>query len=70
MPRWTRQDFEFIADEIAPFMHWPTNIKELSQKLKRMNPRFDADKFERRAIAAWEERYQESLEELNDEIPY
>tara|TARA_A100001391_G_C4979434_1_gene254867 strand:- start:507 stop:662 length:156 start_codon:yes stop_codon:yes gene_type:complete len=51
-------------------MHWPTNIKELSQKLKRMNPRFDADKFERRAIAAWEERYQESLEELNDEIPY
>jgi len=51
-------------------LHWPTNIKELSQKLKRMNPRFDADKFERRAIAAWEERYQESLEELQDEIPY
>ena len=70
MTRWTRQDFEFIADEIAPMLHWPTNIQELSQKLKRMNPRFDAEKFERRAIAAWEERYQESLEELNDEIPY
>lgn len=70
MARWTRRDFEFVADEIAPFMHWPTNIKELSKKLKRMNPRFDADKFESRAIAAWEERYQESLEELNDEIPY
>ena len=70
MPRWTQRDFEFIADEIAPFMHWPTNIKELSKKLKRTNPKFDADKFERRAIAAWEERYQESLEELNDEIPY
>ena len=70
MARWTRQDFEFVADEIAPFLHWPTNIKELSQKLKRMNPRFDSDKFGRRAIAAWEERYRESLEELQDEVPY
>ena len=50
MARWTRQDFEFVADEIAPFLHWPTNIKELSQKLKRMNPRFDADKFERETL--------------------
>lgn len=71
MARWTRKDFEFIADEIAPMMHWPTHIEELADKLQALNPDFDRDKFIPRATNAWEENYQENrTEQINDEIPY
>ena len=71
MPRWTRKDFEFIADEIAPMMHWPTHIEELADKLKAKNPKFDRDKFVTRATQAWEENYQECRTEvIHDYIPY
>ena len=71
MARWTRQDFEFVADEIAPMMHWPTHIEELADKLQALNPDFDRDKFIPRATNAWEENYQENrTEQINDEIPY
>ena len=71
MPRWTKQDFEFIADEIAPMMHWPTHIEELADKLKAKNPKSDRDKFVTRATQAWEENYQECRTEvIHDYIPY
>ena len=67
----TKKDYEFIADEIAPMMHWPTNIEELADKLQALNPDFDRDKFIPRATNAWEENYQECrTEEINDHIPY
>jgi hypothetical protein len=68
--RLTRQHFEFIADEVAPLLSWATGIEELADKLKKTNPRFDRDKFVRRATKNWEDKYQSSLEEINDDVPY
>jgi hypothetical protein len=67
--RLTRQHYEFFADEIAPMLPWATGIQELADKLKHTNPRFDRDKFVRRATQNWEAKYQSSLEEINDDIP-
>lgn len=68
--RLTKQHFEFIADEVAPLLSWVTGIEELADKLKRTNPRFDRDKFVRRATQNWEAKYQSSLEEINDDTCY
>jgi hypothetical protein len=69
-PNFTRRDFVFIADEIAPMMHWPTHIHELADKLKSTNPRFDRERFVERATAAWEANYQQHIDDIDDEIPY
>ena len=50
----TRQHFEFIADEFAPLLGWATDIKTMTAALKRANPNFDAEKFEKRAYKNWE----------------
>ena len=68
--RLTRQHFEFMADEVAPLLQWVTGIEELADKLNSTNPRFDRDKFVRRATKNWETRYHSSLEEINDDTPY
>ena len=65
---WTKKDFEFIADEIAPMMHWPTHIEELADKLQAMNPDFDRDKFIPRATNAWEENKTELKEHFDSEM--
>lgn len=67
--RLTRQHFEFMADEVAPLLGWATGVNELADKLQQTNPRFDRDKFVRRATKNWEAKYQSSLEEINDDIP-
>ena len=68
--RLSKQHFEFLADEVAPLLSWVTGIEELADKLKKTNPDFDRDKFVRRAPKKWEDKYQSSLEEINDDIPY
>jgi len=60
--------FEFLADEVAPLLHWATAVEELADKLKRTNPRFNREKFVTRALKNWEARYQESLDNINEEI--
>ena len=66
--RLSKQHFEFLADEVAPLLSWVTGIEELADKLTK--PDFDRDKFVRRATKNWEDKYQSSLEEINDDIPY
>ena len=68
--RLSKQHFEFLADEVAPLLSWVTGIEELADKLKKTNPDFDRDKVVRRATKNWEDKYQSSLEEINDDIPY
>lgn len=68
--RLTKQHFEFIADDVAPLLSWVTGIEELADKLESTNPKFDRDKFVRRATQNWEARYQSSLEEINDDTCY
>lgn len=69
-PKFTRRDFEFIADEIAPLLGWATGVKEVAQKLKATNPNFDYDRFVNRATEAWERNHLAQAEDIDDEIPY
>ena len=32
-PKFTRRDFEFLADKITPHLHWPTESKRLLMNL-------------------------------------
>jgi len=51
----SRRHFEFIADEIAPLLEFPTSIETLADKLEDTNPRFDHEKFTQRALRNWED---------------
>jgi len=66
--RLTRQHFEFMADEVAPLLGWATGVNELADKLKKTNPRFDREKFVKRATKNWEQKYKLSLEEIDDDV--
>ena len=52
----TRIHFEFIADNIMPYVEYPTSIVEIAAELAKTNPKFDRDKFIQRSINNWEER--------------
>lgn len=66
--RLTRQHFEFMADEVAPLLGWATGVNELADKLQKTNPRFNREKFVKRATNNWEQRYKLSLEEIDDDV--
>jgi hypothetical protein len=57
----SRRHFEFIADEIAPLLEFPTSIEALADKLAATNPRFDREKFTERALRNWEDANLETL---------
>ena len=63
----TRQHFEWLADELAPLLPWPTHIQGLADKLAETNPRFDKGKFIARAVKNWEDNY--NPPEIDDFIP-
>tara|TARA_R100001460_G_scaffold96667_1_gene139093 strand:- start:3 stop:227 length:225 start_codon:yes stop_codon:yes gene_type:complete len=69
-PKFTRRDFEFIADYIMPHMSWATGIEQVADELKRTNPNFNRDKFVDRATKVWEEHYERGRDDFDDEIPY
>lgn len=68
MPLMQQRHFEYLADEVAPLLGWPTQIVEMAERLEKTNPRFNKDKFLTRAIKAWELAH--PMEEIDDEIPY
>jgi len=63
-----QRHFEYIADNVAPLLPWPSKIQEMADKLAATNPRFDRKKFIDRAIKAWEAA--NPMEELDDYIPH
>ena len=63
----TRKDFEWIADRFGPLVNSPITIEMIADDLEQTNPRFNREKFVRRAIEAWEKT---KGIEINDEIPY
>ncbi len=63
-----QRHFEYLADEVAPLMGWPSQIVEMANRLAKTNPRFDKEKFLKRACDAWEEA--NPMEKINDEVPY
>ena len=66
--RLTRQHYEFLADLVGPMVEWPSRLHSVADKLESTNPRFDRDKFIRRATQAWEDNY--DIPTIDDEIPY
>jgi hypothetical protein len=67
-PQFERRHFEFLADELGTIMQWPTALHDVADALTKTNPRFDRDKFLRRAMNVWEQTHE--LPDLEDEIPY
>jgi hypothetical protein len=68
-PRLSRKTFEFLADELGTIMEWPTALHDVADALAKTNPRFDREKFLRRAMNKWEETHY-GAHLLEDEIPY
>lgn len=64
-----QRHYEYIADNIAPMLPFPTHIVELGHKLQSTNPKFNFEKFVARATKAWEDNNLISDEELDDYIP-
>ena len=67
-PRMTRAHYKFLADTLGPLVSWPSHLHVVADELAATNPRFDKEKFLRRAIKAWEDKH--DIEPINDEIPY
>ena len=67
-PRFTRRDYEFIADTIGPMVAWPSHLHSIADELEKTNPRFNREKFLQRSTKAWEDNHQ--IPTIDDEIPY
>lgn len=63
-----RRHYEYIADEIAPLIAWPSQIQEMADRLANTNPNFNKEKFVERALTNWEKA--NPMGEFDDEIPY
>lgn len=63
-----QRHFEYLADNVAPLLAWPTQISKMADKLAATNPLFNKQKFIQRATKAWEEA--NHMEELDDYIPH
>ena len=64
----SKQHLEYIADNVAPMLSWPTHIAILADDLEKTNPRFNRKKFINRATEAWENA--NPPEEIDDEIDF
>jgi len=63
-----QRHFEYLADNVAPLLAWPTQISKMADELAATNPRFNKEKFIQRATKAWEEA--NPMEPVDDYIPY
>lgn len=68
----SRQHFEFIAREIAPLCDvYQLDALTEAVRIASKNPRFDSEKFKRRAKESWDRAYMNSERfTVDDEIPY
>ena len=64
-----QRHYEYIADNIAPMLPFPTHIVELGYKLKKTNPRFNFERFVARATKAWEDNNLSEDVDFDDYIP-
>ena len=62
----TRKDFVMIADRIGPLLSPQAHIT-VADALEETNPRFNREKFLKRAIKAWKDKHGAAID---DEIPY
>ena len=62
-----RRHFEFIADEVAPMLGWPTEIDALADVMSMTNKYFNRDKFISRATQAWNDRHGHAIDDMADQ---
>ena len=60
-PKFTKQQFEFVADFFGPLVSSPSQIKQMADALVDTNITFDRQKFEDRATEAWEAKYADDI---------
>lgn len=58
-----------LADIIGEYMPWPQELTKIADRLEKLNPRFNRDRFIALGTAAWEKNFAKP-EEIDDEIPY
>ena len=66
--KFQRRHFEFIADEIAPLLPWPSHIDDLSRVLEKTNRNFNPDRFISRATQAWNDRHGDAIDAMADAL--
>lgn len=64
----TRKDFEWIADTVGPLFSAKYKLEQIADDLESTNPRFDRERFLKRAYKAWEQN--NAVPNIDDEIPY
>lgn len=64
----TRKDFEWIADTVGPLFSAKYKLEQIADDLESTNPRFDRERFLKRAYKAWEQN--NAVSTIDDEIPY
>ena len=64
----TRKDFEWIADTVGPLFSAKYKLEQIADDLESTNPRFDRERFLKRAYKAWEQN--NAVPIIDDEIPY
>jgi len=62
----TRKDYIELAVRLGPELSPQAHVS-VADALEAFNPRFDREKFLKRAIKAWEDKH---LEPIDDEIIY
>ena len=63
-----QRHYEYLADHVAPLMSWPSAIVDMAEALVATKPKFNKEKFLKRAIAAWE--LHNPIQDIDDDIPY
>lgn len=67
MPKYTRRDFEFMADNIGPLLNHPSQIDALADILRQTNSNFNRDRFICCATTAWESNHADAISESYDD---
>lgn len=62
-----RRHLEWVADEIAPMLGWPSEIDALADALEVTNDYFNREKFISRATQAWNDKHGAAIDEMADQ---
>lgn len=62
-----RRHLEWVADEFAPMLGWPTDIEVLADALAPTCEGFKRDLFIARANKAWNDKHGAAIDEMADQ---
>lgn len=68
VPKMTDAHYDYLSHVFGNVVPWPNSLEGVADELAKTNPRFDRDKFIRRATEQWEKSHVD--DSLEDSIPY